>query len=29
MPVSECLLQERQTSGSLTFDELRDCLIVL
>ena len=27
--VSECLLQERQTSGSLTFDELRDCLIVL
>jgi ATP-dependent Clp protease ATP-binding subunit ClpA len=27
--VSECLLQERATSGALTFDELRDCLIVL
>ncbi len=27
--VSECLLQERQTSGALTLDEMRDCLIVL
>jgi ATP-dependent Clp protease ATP-binding subunit ClpB len=27
--VSECLLQGRPASGSLTFDELRDCLIVL
>jgi ATP-dependent Clp protease ATP-binding subunit ClpA len=27
--VSECLLQERQSSGALTLDEMRDCLIVL
>jgi ATP-dependent Clp protease ATP-binding subunit ClpA len=27
--VSECLLQGRPTCGALTFDELRDCLIVL
>jgi len=27
--VSECLLQERPGSGSLTLDEMRDCLIVL
>jgi len=27
--VSECLLQERPTSGALTFDEMRDCLMVL
>ena len=27
--VSECLLQERATSGALTLDEMRDCLIVL
>jgi len=27
--VSECLLHERPASGSLTFDEKRDCLIVL
>jgi ATP-dependent Clp protease ATP-binding subunit ClpA len=26
--VSECLLQERPTGGALTFDEMRDCLIV-
>jgi ATP-dependent Clp protease ATP-binding subunit ClpB len=27
--VSECLLQDRPACGALTFDELRDCLIVL
>jgi ATP-dependent Clp protease ATP-binding subunit ClpA len=27
--VSECLLQSRPACGALTFDELRDCLIVL
>ena len=27
--VSECLLQERPASGGLTFDEMRDCLIIL
>ena len=27
--VSECLLQGRPACGALTFDELRDCLIVL
>jgi len=27
--VSECLLQGRTACGALTFDELRDCLIVL
>src|SRR5580704_11726461 len=27
--IAECLLQERQTSGALTLDEMRDCLIVL
>jgi len=27
--VSECLLQERQSSGALTLDEMRDCLMVL
>ena len=27
--VSECLLQERPGSGSLTLDEMRDCLIVV
>src|ERR1700722_5930631 len=27
--VSECLLQERSGSGALTFDEKRDCLVVL
>ena len=27
--VSECLLQERPSGGKLTFDEMRDCLIVL
>jgi ATP-dependent Clp protease ATP-binding subunit ClpA len=27
--VSECMLQERQSSGALTLDEMRDCLIVV
>jgi len=27
--VSECLLQELPTCGALTFDEMRDCFIVL
>ena len=27
--VSECLLQLRPTCGALTFDDMRDCLMVL